>query len=232
MLEFAFLADIANNFASASECLGLSMHPTLLALEDELEAADVPRPSKYRHVQHSRVIYHADRWTLYSAPAPHIDMKPNDDSNARVRRLSIADQGSDGPPAPPRGGPPHVGSSPGTGAMVAASGTSSSRSSGAANAPSRASSSSLPSTAAAAATAIVPAPGAAPAAVVARPSPLEQVSIQCAGIQDMIAKYMMQFILGLLGQGDDVFFSVPLRKDVFLFVLFIVRSSLLIRFTN
>ena len=126
--EFAFLGEIASNFASAIECVGLSMHPSLLALDGELEAVDGPRKAKYRHVQHSRVIYHADRWTLYSAPAPHIVVQPNDDDSARVRRLSIADQGSAGPPTV-LGVRPHVGSSPSAAPMAAAPGMSSSSSS-------------------------------------------------------------------------------------------------------
>ena len=95
MAELAFCADFSYNFAAASASLGLSLHPSILALRKTADADDEEgkRSSHrfHRHVKHAEVIYHADAYMLYTAAAPTINMRPDEQPTPRA---AIVDGGS------------------------------------------------------------------------------------------------------------------------------------------
>ena len=140
---------------------------------------------------HGKVIYHADTYTLYSAPAPPIDIAPNDDSNSRARMAAASRDGSASSGA--------AGSGTGSGGGAASSSSTAAVGGGGTGGVSSSSS----------------AGGSAGATSGGHPIDcIRRARSSYAGIHEAVIKYMRQFALAVLKQDTDSFFSVPLHKAV------------------
>lgn len=70
--SFAWYCQIARNSFEACQSVGLAGHPSL---------GTVPARRRHQSQLHAKVIYHADPYTLYTAAAPDVEMKPGGGRN-------------------------------------------------------------------------------------------------------------------------------------------------------